>query len=121
MASKVPARSVSGHGFSRALIHWMRNCLEETRHLYLDLDKDAARKLEAVRQDHAVPPPNYVLNTPPGKYRVIWRVQGVHQHQAEAMLRTLAQRFGGDPAATDSTRIFRLPGFNNKKYPDDFR
>jgi hypothetical protein len=26
----------------------------------------------------------------------------------------------GDPAATDSTRVFRLPGFNNKKYPDDF-
>jgi hypothetical protein len=37
------------------------------------------------------------------------------------MLRALAQRFGGDPAAADSTRIFRLPGFNNKKYPDDFQ
>jgi hypothetical protein len=95
--------------------------LQEIRHLYLDLDKDAARKLEAIRQDHALPPPNYVLNTSPGKYQVIWRVEGIDQDQAEAMLRALAQRFGGDPAATDSTRVFRLPGFNNKKYPEDFR
>lgn len=38
-----------------------------------------------------------------GKFQVIWRVEGIDQDQAEAMLRTLAQRFGGDPAATDST------------------
>ncbi|MGH9469708.1 MAG: DNA-primase RepB domain-containing protein [Terriglobia bacterium] len=95
--------------------------LKEIRHLYLDLDKDAARKLEAIRQDNAVPAPNYVLNTSPGKFQVIWRVEGIDQDQAEAMLRTLAQRFGGDPAATDSTRVFRLPGFNNKKYPENFQ
>lgn len=95
--------------------------LNGIRHLYLDLDKDAGRKLEAIRQDNSVPAPNYVLNTSPGKFQVIWRVEGIEQGQAEEMLRTLAQRFGGDPAATDSTRVFRLPGFNNKKYPDDFQ
>jgi len=95
--------------------------LEEIRHLYLDLDKDADRKLEAIRRDHSVPPPNHILNTSPGKFQVIWRVEGIDQDQAEAMLRTLAQRFGADPAATDSTRVFRLPGFNNKKYPEDFQ
>jgi len=42
------------------------------------------------------------------------------QTQAEDLLRRLVQRFGGDPAATDSTRVFRLPGFNNKKYEHDF-
>jgi hypothetical protein len=95
--------------------------LKEIRHLYLDLDEGGARKLEAIRQDKAVPAPNYVLNTSPGKFQVIWRVEGIDQDQAEGMLRTLAQRFGGDPAATDSTRVFRLPGFNNKKYPADFQ
>jgi hypothetical protein len=49
----------------------------------------------------------------------IWRVEGIPQNQAEELLRGLAQRFGGDPAATDSTRVFRLPGFNNKKYEQD--
>lgn len=95
--------------------------LKEIRHLYLDLDADGARKLEAIRQDDAVPAPNYVLSTSPGKYQAIWRVEGIGQEQAEEMLRTLAQRFGGDPAATDSTRVFRLPGFSNKKYPEDFQ
>ena len=95
--------------------------LKEVRHLYLDLDQEGARKLEAIRDDSAVPAPNYVLNTSPGKYQVIWRVEGFGQVEAEAALRTLAQRFGGDPAATDSTRIFRLPGFNSKKYAQDFQ
>jgi hypothetical protein len=95
--------------------------LQEVRHVYLDLDKDGDRKLEAIRQDNAVPTPQFVLNTSPGKYQVIWRVEGIDQDQAEAMLRALAQRFGGDPAATDSTRVFRLPGFNNKKYDHDFQ
>jgi DNA primase RepB-like protein len=85
------------------------------------LDQDGARKLEAIRHDSAVPAPNYVLNTSPGKYQVIWRVEGFGQVEAEAALRTLAQRFVGDPAATDSTRIFRLPGFNSKKYAQDFQ
>lgn len=95
--------------------------LKEIRHVYLDLDEGGARKLETIRQDKAIPAPNYVLNTSPGKFQVIWRVEGIDQDQAETMLRTLAQRFGGDPAATDSTRVFRLPGFNNKKYPVDFQ
>ncbi len=44
---------------------------KEIRHLYLDLDKDATRKLEAIRHDNTVPLPNYVLNTSPGKFQVI--------------------------------------------------
>jgi len=85
------------------------------------LDQDGAGKLDAIRHDSAVPAPNYVLGTSPGKYQVIWRVEGFGQVRAETALRTLAQRFGGDPAATDSTRIFRLPGFNSKKYEKDFQ
>ncbi len=36
------------------------------------------------------------------------------------MLHALAREFGGDPAATDATRVLRLPGFANKKYDADF-
>ena len=95
--------------------------LKHIRHLYLDLDEDGSRKLAAIHHDSAVPTPNYVLNTSPEKYQVIWRVEGMGQDEAEAFLRALAQRFGGDPAATDSTRVFRVPGFANKKYQDDFQ
>jgi len=95
--------------------------LKDIRHLYLDLDEEGARKLEAIRHDSAVPPPNYVLNTSPGKFQVIWRVEGIGQEEAEGLLRELAGRYGGDRAATDSTRVFRLPSFSNKKYKEDFR
>ena len=33
----------------------------------------------------------------------------------------MARKFGGDPAATDSTRVLRVPGFLNRKYEAEFR
>ena len=94
--------------------------LKDIRHLYLDLDEEGQRKLAAIYEDAAVPHPNYVLQTSPEKYQVVWRVEGIAQNQAEDLLRSLARHFGGDPAATDATRVFRLPGFNNKKYEQNF-
>ncbi|MGH9398254.1 MAG: DNA-primase RepB domain-containing protein [Terriglobia bacterium] len=91
------------------------------RHVYLDLDRDGERSLAAVRASTEVPVPNYVLSTSPGKYQMIWKVEGMTQEQAEAVQRTMVTRFGGDPAATDSTRVLRLPGFSNKKYEQDYR
>ncbi len=40
--------------------------------------------------------------------------------EAEGLLHAMAHEFGGDPAATDATRVLRLPGFANKKYETDF-
>ncbi len=40
--------------------------------------------------------------------------------EAEGLLRAMAREFGGDPAATDATRVLRVPGFANKKYDTDF-
>jgi len=93
--------------------------LKDIRHFYLDLDENGQRKLAAIYETTAVPPPNYVLQTSPGKYQVIWRVENVSHRDAEDLLRRLAQTFGGDPTATDATRVFRLPGFSNKKYADN--
>ena len=94
--------------------------VKDIRHLYLDLDEEGQRKLATIYEDAAVPHPNYVLQTSPDKYQVVWRVEAMPQAEAEDLLRGLVQRFGGDPAATDATRVFRLPGFNNKKYEHDF-
>jgi hypothetical protein len=94
--------------------------VKEIRHLYLDLDEEGQQKLAAIYQNPAVPHPNYVIQTSPDRFQIIWRVQDLRQSEAEALLRSLARQFGGDPAATDSTRVFRLPGFNNKKYEQNF-
>ena len=42
------------------------------------------------------------------------------QEEAESLLHSLANQFGGDPAATDSTRVLRLPGFANRKLSEEF-
>ena len=40
--------------------------------------------------------------------------------EAEDLLHAMAREFGGDPAATDATRVLRVPGFANKKYETNF-
>lgn len=86
------------------------------RHVYLDLDRDGNQALAKIEASSNVPKPNFVINTSPGKYQVIWRVEGMNQAESENLMRAMVREFGGDPAATDSTRVLRLPGFFNKKY-----
>jgi hypothetical protein len=56
------------------------------------------------------------LSTSPGKYQVLWQVDGFDFESQEATLKYLAVAFGGDPACTDCNRVLRLPGFLNRKY-----
>ena len=56
----------------------------------------------------------------PRKHQVVWKVSGMTVDEAESLLHGLANQFGGDFAATDATRVLRLPGFANQKLPDEF-
>jgi RepB DNA-primase from phage plasmid len=94
--------------------------IREIRHTYLDLDEEAGASLQAIRTSGDVPPPNFVLDTSPGKHQVVWRVEGLDTNKAETLLRALASQYGGDPAATDISRLLRLPGFTNRKYNEAF-
>jgi hypothetical protein len=94
--------------------------IKDIRHVYLDLDRKGDRALEAIRNSSEVPPPNFVLDTSPGKHQVVWKVSGFTQDEAESLLHNLANKFGGDLAATDSTRVLRLPGFPNHKLLEEF-
>jgi hypothetical protein len=94
--------------------------IEKVRHVYVDLDRNADEALQRIRHSDHVPEPNYVITTSPRKYQVIWKVQGIGQSQAEAIQTAIVEQFDGDPAATDSTRALRLPGFNNKKYAQEY-
>jgi hypothetical protein len=82
----------------------------------LDLDTDGETRLSSIRASDAVPPPNAVLSTSPGKYQILWRVDGFTFEQQESALKLLAVTFGGDPACTDCNRVLRVPGFLNCKY-----
>jgi RepB DNA-primase N-terminal domain len=90
--------------------------VSEIRHIYLDLDRDGEGALERLMKREDLPKPNYVLHTSPGKYQVVWKVEGFTQEQAEVLQRGLVPQTGADPAATDSSRVLRVPGFENHKY-----
>ncbi len=94
--------------------------IKEIRHVYLDLDRQGDQSLQAIRNSPSIPAPNFVLDTSPGKHQVVWKVSGFNQDEAESLLRSLANQFGGDSAATDSTRVLRLPGFANRKLSEHF-
>jgi RepB DNA-primase from phage plasmid len=94
--------------------------IETIRHLYADLDYDGRCALAAIENSELVPKPNFVLDTSLGKYQIVWKVEGIKPEEAENLQQAIAYEFGADPAATDSARVLRLPGFANKKYDDGF-
>ena len=94
--------------------------IKSIRHVYLDLDHGGQEALNSIENASAVPKPNYVLTSSPGKFQIIWKVEGIGLREAENLLRAMARECGGDPAATDATRVLRLPGFANKKYETNF-
>lgn len=94
--------------------------IEAIRHVYIDLDYGGEKALEAIHKSSVVPKPNIVLNSSPDKFQIVWKVEGVQLEEAEALLHALSREFGGDSAATDATRVLRLPGFANKKYGTNF-
>lgn len=94
--------------------------IKDIRHVYLDLDRNGDEALEAIRKSTATPAPNFVLDTSPGKHQVVWKVRGFSKDEAESLVHSLANQFSGDLAATDSTRVLRLPGFANRKLSEEF-
>ena len=94
--------------------------IQTIRHLYVDIDHDGPAALSKIQQSNLVPSPNYTVNTSPGKFQVVWRVENISQEQAEVLQRAMARKFGSDLAATDSTRVLRVPGFLNRKYDNEF-
>ena len=88
----------------------------EIRHVYLDLDFRGSEALKAIQSSDEVPKPNFVLDTSPGKHQVIWKIENATPQEAEDLQHRMAHEFGADIAATDASRVLRLPGFANKKY-----
>src|ERR1700719_1919067 len=59
--------------------------IETIRHLYLDLDHGGSAALEAIKNSDLVPQPNYLTNTSPEKFQLVWKVEGVALEEAEAL------------------------------------
>lgn len=85
------------------------------RHLYLDFDERGTEALQRLQAREDMPEPNYLVNTSPDHWQVSWKVQGFDTEQAEEIMRAMAREFSADPAATDRSRVLRIPGFVNHK------
>ena len=94
--------------------------IADIRRLQLDLDEEGAAGLGRVLEDvdrGALPLPAHVLRSSKDRYQILWdTVPGEWEMEgAESVMRALAERYGGDRAATDVARVMRMPGFRNKK------
>jgi RepB DNA-primase from phage plasmid len=98
----------------------LKSDVDKIRHVYLDLDKNGDDALTKIGDSLLVPEPSFVISTSPQKYQVIWKVADMAPNAAETLQKAMVAEFGGDPAATDSSRVLRLPGFQNKKYQRDY-
>lgn len=90
------------------------------RHIYLDFDHNGTAAVQSMTKRDDLPEPNYLVNSSPGKWQVVWKVEGFQQDEAERLMRHLVRELGADPAATDSSRVLRLPGYMNHKYGKPF-
>lgn len=83
--------------------------IAEIRHVYLDLDEDGSKAVEHLLGREDLPEPNFLLNSSPEKYQVVWKVQGFSQDQAETLQRSLARDTGADPGFRDSLQVEPTP------------
>ncbi len=90
--------------------------VQTIRHVYLDIDQEGPAVLAKILSDPRIPQPNYVLNTSPGKFQILWKVEEFTLEQAERLQRTMAAEFGADQAVVDAARVLRIPNFYNQKY-----
>lgn len=90
--------------------------VETVRHVYLDFDTEGTLALARLMNRDDLPKPNHQISSSPGKWQAVWNVAGFTIAEAEQLQRAMARELGADLAATDCTRVLRLPGFFNHKY-----
>jgi len=61
------------------------------RHVYIDLDYGGRKALEGINSSNLVPTPNFILNSSPEKFQIVWKVEAVKLDEAEALLHALAR------------------------------
>jgi hypothetical protein len=80
--------------------------------IYLDCDQ--ALCLDRIKERY--PYPTLVVRTSQGRYQIYWRLrQPVRIAEQEQLMSALAVHINADRAATDVSRVLRLPGFWNRK------
>jgi hypothetical protein len=88
------------------------------KRVYVDVDENGAQAVENILNTGKVPQPTVMLESSPGKFQLIWNVDGFTREMAEPLMSAMAEEFQTDPAVADTARVLRVPGFRNLKYVD---
>ncbi|MDE2755687.1 MAG: DNA-primase RepB domain-containing protein [Acidobacteriota bacterium] len=94
--------------------------IADVRRLQVDLDDNGPENLKRLLGDvnrGTIPQPRHLLRSSKDHYQVLWdTARGQWSpDQAEATMRGLAARYGGDPACSEVARVMRWPGYRNQK------
>ena len=94
--------------------------IAQVRRLQVDLDDNGPENLKRLLGDAArgvIPQPRHLLRSSKDHYQVLWdTARGQWSpDQAEATMRGIAARYGGDPACSEVARVMRWPGYRNQK------
>lgn len=80
--------------------------------IYLDCDRREC--LDTIKENY--PYPTLVVKTSKGRYQVYWRLdKPTSITEQETLMQVMAINIGADRAATDVSRVLRLPSFWNRK------
>jgi len=80
--------------------------------IYLDCDRREC--LDTIKENY--PYPTLVVKTSKGRYQVYWRLdKPTSIAEQETLMQIMAIKIGADRAATDVSRVLRLPSFWNRK------
>jgi hypothetical protein len=109
---------VAMNAFTPGVERRRKKDVKSVRNVYIEFDENGETGLEAIDKDIAeriIPAPDFVLQSSPGKFYVIWCVKDFTVEKEEALNSALQQRYGSDPASVDVARVLRLPGTRNLK------
>jgi hypothetical protein len=88
------------------------------RAVFAEIDNNGDRAVMEVRAAAAageIPKPHFINQSSPGKYQLIWLVQGFDLPMQRALNERISKRFGADDHSVDGARVLRIPGFLNTK------
>lgn len=78
-------------------------------------DFDTADAVSLADAAAAKLPPSIIVESSPGKRHLYWLVDGVTISEFDALMPKLIEAVNSDPAAKDSARVLRVPGFDHNK------
>jgi len=89
----------------------VKGCVQSSRYLWQDLDEVNPEDLGSLK-------PTIAWQSSPGRFQGLWRLDSLCEpSRLEALNKALAEKVGADQGSWILTKVLRIPGTVNHKYP----